>query len=48
MKLELTYGTTNIAFDVIFKKRKTMEIAVEPPNIITVIAPIGTTEDEIT
>lgn len=47
MKLELTYGTTNIAFDVIFKKRKTMEIAVEPPNIITVIAPIGTTEDEI-
>lgn len=47
MKLELTYGTTNIAFDVIFKKRKTMEIAVEPPNIITVTAPIGTTEDEI-
>lgn len=47
MKLELMYGTTNIAFDVIFKKRKTMEIAVEPPNNITVTAPIGTTEDEI-
>lgn len=47
MKLELMYGTTNIAFTVIFKKRKTMEIAVEPPNNITVTAPIGTTEDEI-
>lgn len=47
MKLELTYGTTNIAFDVIFKKRKTMEIAVEPPNSITVTAPIGTTKEEI-
>ena len=47
MKLELTYGTTNIAFDVIFKKRKTMEIAVEPPDIITVTAPIGTKEEEI-
>lgn len=47
MKLELTYGRTNIVFDVIFKKRKTMEIAVEPPKTITVTAPIGTTEDEI-
>jgi Predicted metal-dependent hydrolase len=47
MKLELMYGTTNIAFTVIFKKRKTMEIAVEPPNNIIVTAPIGTTEDEI-
>ena len=47
MKLELMYGTTNIAFDVIFKNRKTMEIAVEPPNSITVTAPIGTKEEEI-
>lgn len=47
MKLELMYGTTNIAFDVIFKKRKTMEIAVEPPNNIIVTAPIGTKEEEI-
>ena len=47
MKLELMYGTTNIAFDVIFKKRKTMEIAVEPPNSITVTAPIGTKEEEL-
>ncbi|MBA5850140.1 M48 family metallopeptidase [Clostridium sp. cel8] len=47
MKLELTYGTTNIAFNVIFKNRKTMEISIKPPNIITVTAPIGTKEDEI-
>lgn len=47
MKLELMYGTTNIAFEVIFKNRKTMEIAVEPPYIITVTAPIGTKEEEI-
>ncbi|MFL0250649.1 M48 family metallopeptidase [Clostridium neuense] len=47
MKLELKYGTTNIAFDVIFKNRKTMEIAVEPPNIITVTAPIAIKEEEI-
>jgi len=47
MKLELMYGTTNIAFDVIFKNRKTMEIAVEPPDSITVTAPIGTKEEEI-
>ncbi|MCE5221790.1 MAG: M48 family metallopeptidase [Clostridium sp.] len=47
MKLELMYGTTNIAFHVIFKNRKTMEIAVEPPNNITVTAPIGTKEEEI-
>ena len=47
MKLELMYGTTNIAFDVIFKNRKNMEIAVEPPNNITVTAPIGTKEEEI-
>ena len=47
MKLELMYGTTNIAFDVVFNNRKTMEIAVEPPNKITVTAPIGTKDEEI-
>lgn len=47
MKLELNYGTTNLEFDVVYKDRKTMEIAVEPPNIITVIAPIGTKKEQI-
>lgn len=47
MKLGFNYGTRDIEFDVAFKNRKTMEIAVEPPNIITVTAPIGTTEQKI-
>jgi len=47
MKLEFQYGTTNIAFNVTFKDRKTMEIAVEPPDSVTVIAPIGTKEEQI-
>lgn len=47
MKLELQYGTTNIEFNVVFKNRRTMEIAVEPPDIITVSAPIGTKEEQI-
>ncbi|MBU3190743.1 M48 family metallopeptidase [Clostridium bowmanii] len=47
MKLSFKYGTTNIAFNVEYKNRKTMEIAVEAPNIITVIAPMGTSEEKI-
>ena len=47
MKLEFKYGTTNIAFNVIFKNRKTMEISIEPPDIVTVTAPIGTKEEVI-
>ncbi|GKU29307.1 M48 family metallopeptidase [Clostridium folliculivorans] len=47
MKLELKFGTTNIEFNVVFKNRKTMEIAIEPPNIITVTAPTGTKEEAI-
>lgn len=47
MKLEFKYGTTNIAFNVIFKNRKTMEISVEPPDIVTVTAPVGTKEEVI-
>jgi predicted metal-dependent hydrolase len=47
MKLSFKYGTTNIAFNVEYKNRKTMEIAVEPPNIITVTAPMGISEEII-
>ena len=47
MKLKFQYGTKNIAFNVHFKDRKTMEIAVEPPNVVTVIAPLGTTNEQV-
>ncbi|HHW66215.1 DUF45 domain-containing protein [Defluviitalea raffinosedens] len=47
MELEVQYGTTNLSFKVIYAKRKTMEIAVEPPDIITVTAPIDATMEQI-
>lgn len=47
MKLGFQYGTKFIEFDVVFKKRKTMEISVEPPDMITVVAPIGTADEVI-
>lgn len=45
MNLEFQYGATNISFDVIFKKRKTLEIAVMLPDIVKVTAPIGISND---
>lgn len=45
MKFE--YGTQTIEFDVKYSKRKTIEIGVEPPEIITVISPEGTADDVI-
>ncbi|MCY6355370.1 M48 family metallopeptidase [Clostridium sp. ZS2-4] len=47
MQLSFQYGTRNIAFDVVYKKRKTMAIAVEPPDRIIVTAPVKTPEDLI-
>ncbi len=47
MRLSFKFGTTNIAFNVEYKNRKTMEISVEPPNIITVTAPMGTSEEKV-
>lgn len=47
MKLSYEYGTQRIEFSVIFRKRKTLSIEVEAPNIITVIAPEGATEERI-
>lgn len=47
MQLSFEYGTRNIAFDVVYKKRKTMAIAVEPPDRIIVTVPIKTPEDLI-
>ncbi|RAL26742.1 M48 family metallopeptidase [Thermoflavimicrobium daqui] len=42
MKLDVQFGTRTIDFTVEFRKRKTMEIAVEPPKQVQVIAPEGT------
>lgn len=47
MELTLQYGTTALTFEVQFKDRKTMEIAIEPPDKIVVIAPPGTSEEII-
>ncbi|MDY0236425.1 MAG: SprT family zinc-dependent metalloprotease [Gudongella sp.] len=47
MKLSYEYGTQTIEFEVIFRKRKTMAIQIQPPDIVTVISPKGVKEDEI-
>jgi len=47
MKLSYDFGTQKIEFTVLFRKRKTLSIEVDTPNIITVIAPIDSTEEEI-
>lgn len=47
MKLSFQYGTRTIEFDVIFRKRKTIEISVEPPEAITVVSPPDTPEHVI-
>lgn len=47
MRLGFQYGTKYIEFEVVYRKRKTLEISVEPPNVIMVIAPNGTTEEVI-
>lgn len=47
MQLSFQYGTKNITFDVTYRKRKTIEISVEPPDIINVVAPLDTPEDII-
>lgn len=45
--LSFQHGTSKIDFEVIYRKRKTMEIRVEPPGKIKVIAPEGLPEDLI-
>ncbi|MCF8010940.1 MAG: M48 family metallopeptidase [Clostridiales bacterium] len=47
MKLTVKYGTRDIPFEVIYRKRKNMEIRVEPPDKIAVIAPKDTPEQVI-
>ncbi|WIF94092.1 M48 family metallopeptidase [Caminicella sporogenes] len=47
MRLSFNYGSKNIEFDVIFRKRKTMEISIEPPDIIKVVVPLNTPKEII-
>lgn len=47
MTLSVKYGTRTIEFTVIYRKRKTLEIRVEAPGVVSVIAPVGTTEETI-
>lgn len=47
MKLSIDIGMDTIEFDVIYRKRKTLEIRIEPPGVVTVIAPKGTKESTI-
>lgn len=44
MMLSFDYGTRKIEFALEYRTRKTMEIRVEPPNIINVVAPVNTPE----
>lgn len=47
MKSSIQYGTKTIEYTVTFRERKTLEISVEPPNTVSIVAPNGTTEETI-
>ncbi|GKX32366.1 hypothetical protein SH1V18_48460 [Vallitalea longa] len=47
MRLEIKYGTKVIEFSVEYRDRKTLEISVEAPNTVNVVAPLGTQEEVI-
>ncbi len=47
MRLSYEFGTQVIEFEVIYRDKKNLTIEVEAPNIITVIAPMGTTEETV-
>ena len=47
MNLAFDYGDTRIEFELTYRKRKTMSIMVEPPGVVTVVAPAGTPEDMV-
>nr|WP_207789035.1 YgjP-like metallopeptidase domain-containing protein [Neobacillus terrae] len=44
MKHSIIYGTKTIEFSIEYRKRKTMEISVEPPHNVSVVAPTNTPE----
>lgn len=47
MQLAFPYGTRMITFNLAYRKRKNIEISVEPPDVIQVAAPMGTAEEVI-
>ncbi|AUS98048.1 metal-dependent hydrolase [Clostridium thermosuccinogenes] len=48
MQMSFQYGTKTIIFDVAYSpRRKTMEISVEPPDLVHVVAPEGASERAI-
>lgn len=47
MKLSYEYARQTIEFQVVFRKRKTMAIQIQPPDKVIVISPKGVKEDEI-
>lgn len=47
MELKFDYGSRIITFNLIYRKRKTMSIEVETTGEVTVIAPVGTSSDDI-
>ena len=47
MELKFDYGSRIITFNLIYRKRKTMSIEVETKGEVTVIAPVGTSTDDI-
>ena len=47
MEFKFEYGSRIITFNLIYRKRKTMSIEVETTREVTVIAPVGTSTDDI-
>lgn len=45
--LTIQYGTKQIEFTVTYRRRKTIEIGVEPPDIVSVVAPEGTEDEDL-
>jgi|LGOV01.1.fsa_nt_gb predicted metal-dependent hydrolase len=44
-QLNIEYGTLRLEFTISYSKRKTIEIGVEPPAVITVVAPEGIADE---
>ncbi|WP_070138418.1 M48 family metallopeptidase [Crocinitomix algicola] len=47
MSASISYGTTNIAYSVEYRDRKTLAIEVHPDSSVLVVAPINTTDEKI-
>lgn len=45
--MSVHYGTKTIEFQVTYRNRKTIEIGVEPPHNVSVVAPNGIDDDEL-